>query len=577
MSAKVQKSGSPLALCICALGLMLANTSTAQVSLKLISRGDQGPLDPCAGIQQFTPLCLIPNTVGGVLQDNVFTCNLGAQRGAVFVGSEVEPHLAVNPTNPKRMVAIWQQDRWARLGGGASVVLAHSFDGGDTWTLTNPLLPFSRCAGAQEGNPGAYDRSSDPWVLYDKTGALYSQSLVFDGLSPRPSGAIVISRSSNDGVSWGFPTTEVTDIVTKEGSGSVPLLDKNSLTADPLRMGPNGDPVLYATWGLGTNKSDLYFSRSFDGGETWEARKKIYTTEGDLPQKVGKNAVLLNGALIKVMSNGTLVIVFERNSEKVAFRDFALIRSFDGGKTWEKSVTVIATVNPGQVIDPELLDASGQIIPIRDSQGDLAEAATSADRTILYVAFQDANAAGNVTTAFVTRSTDVAYPGVGPTFSTPVKVNNSTASAFMPLVHVDAASGTVGVIYTDMRNDQPGPVHCNASSCGPLSADIFLAQFDAALTPRVNGNLTDSTTWITASKSIDYRQAPLLFGSGGVVPGGYFLGDYFGLADSEGNFVMAVALTNGQCAPAIPADPNALNINVCNRTDIYFSKVPVSK
>ena len=35
------------------------------------------------------------------------------QVGTVFVGSEVEPWIAVNPTNPSNIVGIYQQDRWS--------------------------------------------------------------------------------------------------------------------------------------------------------------------------------------------------------------------------------------------------------------------------------------------------------------------------------------------------------------------------------------------------------------------------------------------------------------------------------
>jgi hypothetical protein len=51
----------------------------------------------------------------------------GAQPGA-----EAESHLAVSPADPNRMVAAWQQDR-TTTGGTTSMGLAASSDGGSTW------------------------------------------------------------------------------------------------------------------------------------------------------------------------------------------------------------------------------------------------------------------------------------------------------------------------------------------------------------------------------------------------------------------------------------------------------------
>src|SRR5437773_4358636 len=49
-----------------------------------------------------------------------------------YPDTEVEPWIAVNPTNLKNIVAVWQQDRWSN-GGARGLVAGVSFDGGDTW------------------------------------------------------------------------------------------------------------------------------------------------------------------------------------------------------------------------------------------------------------------------------------------------------------------------------------------------------------------------------------------------------------------------------------------------------------
>ncbi len=51
------------------------------------------------------------------------------QPGIVYVNSEVEPWIDVNPTNPNNLVGIWQQDRWDN-GGARGLVAGRSVDGG---------------------------------------------------------------------------------------------------------------------------------------------------------------------------------------------------------------------------------------------------------------------------------------------------------------------------------------------------------------------------------------------------------------------------------------------------------------
>src|SRR5262245_44423213 len=73
------------------------------------------------------------SALAGCTADGVAT-----QPGTLFPNAEVEPFLAVNPTNPSNLVAVWQQDRWAGLlvgGGSRGNVIGASFDGGATWSI----------------------------------------------------------------------------------------------------------------------------------------------------------------------------------------------------------------------------------------------------------------------------------------------------------------------------------------------------------------------------------------------------------------------------------------------------------
>src|SRR2546429_6747610 len=60
------------------------------------------------------------------------SCTVGGP-GTNFVNSEVEPFVAVNPTNPSNIVGVFQQDRWSN-GGAPGLVASTSHDRGSTWT-----------------------------------------------------------------------------------------------------------------------------------------------------------------------------------------------------------------------------------------------------------------------------------------------------------------------------------------------------------------------------------------------------------------------------------------------------------
>jgi hypothetical protein len=97
-------------------------------------------------------------------------CDQATPNGTLYVNSEVEPHVAVNPSNPNHLVAAWQQDRWSN-GAARGLRSAASFDGGRTWATSSAT--FSRCTGGNAANGGDYERASDPWVAIGPDGTAY--------------------------------------------------------------------------------------------------------------------------------------------------------------------------------------------------------------------------------------------------------------------------------------------------------------------------------------------------------------------------------------------------------------------
>ena len=84
-----------------------------------------------------------------------------------YPNTEIEPYVAVNPTNLRNLLAGWQQDRWSN-GGSRGLVSAFSKDGGLTWKKV--LVPGTTLC---SGGGGLFIRASDPWVSFSPNGTSY--------------------------------------------------------------------------------------------------------------------------------------------------------------------------------------------------------------------------------------------------------------------------------------------------------------------------------------------------------------------------------------------------------------------
>src|ERR671936_2129341 len=167
------------------------------------------------------------------------TCTVGGP-GTNFVNSEVEPFVAVNPTNPSNIVGVFQQDRWSN-GGAHGLVTSTSHDGGATWAES--WAHFSTCSGGTAANGGNYDRASDPWVSFAPNGDVYQISL--SASADLITSAILVSKSTDKGRHWSEPITLIRD------SSPFNFNDKESITADPTNASN-----AYAVWDRSRLPSD---------------------------------------------------------------------------------------------------------------------------------------------------------------------------------------------------------------------------------------------------------------------------------------------------------------------------------
>jgi hypothetical protein len=224
------------------------------------------------------------------------------------------------------------------------------------------------------------------------------------------------------------------------------------------------------------------------------------------------------GNQIVVLPNGTLVNVFTQidpGANNAQLASIQVIRSTDRGGSWSGPVKVADLLAIGA------RDPATQV-PVRD--GSILPEVAVAPNGQLLVAWQDARfSGGTIDGIALARSSDG-----GLTWTAPVQVNSvRTVAAFTPSIRV-RADGTIGITYYDLRS--------NTADTATLPTELMLARS------------IDATNWteVRLTPTFDLATAPQA--------GGYFLGDYHGLAASGNVFIPVFVRTTG---------------NTGNRTDVY--------
>ena len=310
-----------------------------------------------------------------------------------FIGAQLEPSIVVNPTNPNNLAAVWIAEQWK------GVAPAVSLDGGVSWHSS--LVPsLTLCSGGTAQGGGG-----DPSLSFAPNGDLYFVGGLFTVGSYN---AIVVSKSIDGGLNWSAP------IFLAESDGKKVLLDKMSVTADPTDA-----RYAYAVWTLldNGNRGVATFSRTTDGGQTWEPARTNYDP-GTSDQAIDSTVVVLPSG---VVLDFFIQIRFANDSGGSQKKEGSLlvIRSNDKGQSWSGPIGV-AAVPIFNLADPE----TGQAIINENSYPPFFRVAADSNSGRLYAVWEETRFnSGLYSSIAFSMSGDG-----GVSWSTPIPVNKTPSN-----------------------------------------------------------------------------------------------------------------------------------------------------
>jgi hypothetical protein len=323
-----------------------------------------------------------------------------------------EPSIAVNPKNPQQIVVAWQINASA----------AYSNDGGQTWTIAAGTAPKD------------FRVSGDVSITFDSAGHALLCYIAFDKLGTNQYWAhgatrngIFVRRSLDGGMTW---ESGASSVISHNSVPGIPFEDKPYIVADTSSPHPGN---LYIGWTQFTlSASDLAFSRSTDGGQSWSNPIKLNSLPG-LPRDDNGD---LQGFDAVVAPDGTLYTIWS------GVDGIMMAISHDGGQSFSKDRRIIPA-GPAYFGINSVSRCSGFAQIGMDPSGGKKGGK-------LYVAWSDYSN-GDVD-VFVSSSADH-----GHTWSAPVRVNNDPihngTDQFFQWMAVDPQSGAVNLVFYDRRGN----------------------------------------------------------------------------------------------------------------------------
>jgi hypothetical protein len=357
-------------------------------------------------------------------------------------GPQSETSIAINPTNPKEIVA--GSNEIFRLPMRAYF----SSDGGKTWGGVDlPLPPPTQAHGIDFG--------SDPGVAWDTLGNVYySYIVVFfsQGFHAVVGTEMAVARSSDGGRTW---TATFFNLQT----GSSKFNDKPMIAVD-TNAGSAFLNRIYVAWDAASGPGGILESWSADHGLTFST-----PVSAGIPRGIGADPF--------VGPDGTLYVAWQDFGDNLEL----VSRSRDGGLTFGAPMVIAPTLASFDVAIPAQAFRKALIYPACG-----ADTSFGPNRGTLFCSWTD-ETPSNGMDAFVAHSMDG-----GMTWGSRVRVNDDPAGEandqFNQWLAVDPIDGSVSVSFYDTRHD---PTH--------VSTDVFYARStDGGKTFGTNVKVTTATT-----------------------------------------------------------------------------------
>ncbi len=335
-------------------------------------------------------------------------------------GPQSETSIAINPENPKEIVAGSNEIFRLPMRG------YFSSNGGRTWTGVDlPLPPATQSQGIDFG--------SDPGVAWDTLGNVYySYIVVFfsKGFGGVVGTEMAVARSSDGGRTW-------TATYFAFQTGGSMFNDKPMITVDTNPSSSFFNRV-YVAWDAAGGPTGMLVSASSDHGVTFST-----PVSAGPPKGIGADPF--------VGPDGTLYVAWQDWHDSLEL----VSRSTDGGATFGAPVTIAPTMASFDVGIPAMAVRRALIYPACG-----ADTSSAPNHGTLVCSWTD-ETPSNGMDAFAAHSTDG-----GVSWSTPARVNDDSRGVandqFNQWLAVDPSDGSVSVSFYDTRND---PIH--------VSTDVF--------------------------------------------------------------------------------------------------------
>ncbi|MCW5519462.1 T9SS type A sorting domain-containing protein [Aureitalea sp. L0-47] len=386
--------------------LLSVSVSTAQSTEQVREMHNEIPDDPYVQVDKSRQPRIPPYNVRAA---NFYTTqvNVDANGDNIVGDAGNEPSIAIDPTNPDRIVIGWRQfddvgNNFRQAGYG------YSLNGGLSFTFPGVL------------DPGVF--RSDPVLDFDSEGNFYYNSL-------QDTFECDVFKITDGGTTWENP---------------VPAFggDKQWMTID--KSGGASAGHNYSYWNTSfTTCSPGAFTRSTDGSSSFENCEVIDNTPF-----WGTLKVDTNGDLYLVGRNGQgsgMVVVKSTNAKNPAqVVDWDFVSSVDlGGLVYAQ-----ADVNPAGLVGQAWIDT--------DNSGGPGDG----NVYVLGSVFRSSN--NDPADVMFARSTDG-----GVSFEPPVRINidnDDTSFQWMSAMSV-APNGRIDVVYLDTSTADPGTVDSRLIYC----------------------------------------------------------------------------------------------------------------